>query len=221
MDSGSVNITSFTVGPVSLITCLLRNPSCAFLQAVPCRVSKGRLLLLFQPDDALDTVYYASENSASDQDILMQTSTDGGATWTSPATVAGATTTGRDGMPGVAQFSVNGANHLVCVFETTEGTGTFTVKSVYSSDDGATWNTRTQVYVPTGTSNNGKPIFLFHSRVLLHLTIHGKIAGAPQVVTKMDGDLVVSFMTDEDTSEHAWLVALSIFPSGSHEMRWY
>lgn len=101
-------------------------------------------------------VYYAAENSDSDQDILMQTSTDNGATWSSPATVAGATTTGRDGMPGVAQYTYNGANYLVCVFETTEGTGTFTVKSVYSTDDGATWGTRSQVFVPTGTDNNGQ-----------------------------------------------------------------
>ncbi len=47
-------------------------------------------------------VYYASENSGADQDILMQTSTDSGATWSAPTTVAGGTTTGRDGMPGCA-----------------------------------------------------------------------------------------------------------------------
>ena len=48
-------------------------------------------------------VYYASENSGTDQDILMQTSTDSGETWsTPPTTVASGTTTGRDGMPGCA-----------------------------------------------------------------------------------------------------------------------
>ena len=47
-------------------------------------------------------VYYASENNNDDQDILMQTSTDGGQSWGNPSTVAGATTNGRDGMPGVA-----------------------------------------------------------------------------------------------------------------------
>lgn len=30
------------------------------------------------------------------------------------------------------------------------------------------------------------------------------IAGAPQVTTTTGGALVVSYMTDEDTSEHAW-----------------
>ena len=58
-------------------------------------------------------VYYASENNNDDQDILMQTSTDGGQSWGNPSTVAGATTNGRDGMPGVAstctisQFALN------------------------------------------------------------------------------------------------------------------
>ena len=47
-------------------------------------------------------VYYASENSSTDQDILMKSSTDGGATWSAESTVAGGTTTGRDGMPGCA-----------------------------------------------------------------------------------------------------------------------
>ena len=48
-------------------------------------------------------VYYASENSGADQDILLKTSTDNGATWSpTPTTVAGGTTMGRDGMPGCA-----------------------------------------------------------------------------------------------------------------------
>ena len=44
------------------------------------------------------------------------------------------------------------------VFETTEGRsdGTFTVKSVVSPDDGKTWGpTRSQVFVPSGSGNNG------------------------------------------------------------------
>ncbi|KAF8316545.1 hypothetical protein DL93DRAFT_2056274 [Clavulina sp. PMI_390] len=132
-------------------------------------------------------VYYSSENSASDQDILMRSSTDGGSTWSAAITVAGATTTGRDGMPSCTNFN-DGSTVLMCVFETTEGSsvaGTFTVKRVISTDDGSTWGEREQVYVPTGTDNN---------------------AGAPFVTTTTGGALVVSFMTDEDTSEHAWSV---------------
>ncbi|KAF8316546.1 glycoside hydrolase family 93 protein [Clavulina sp. PMI_390] len=128
-------------------------------------------------------VYYAAENSGSDQDILMRSSTDGGSTWGDITTVAGATTTGRDGMPSCTDFN-DGSAGVLCVFETTQGTGTFTVKRVVSRDDGVTWGEREQVYVPTGTNNN---------------------AGAPFVTTTKAGALVVSFMTDEDTSLHQWV----------------
>ncbi|KAH8913831.1 glycoside hydrolase family 93 protein [Atractiella rhizophila] len=134
-------------------------------------------------NDGSIQVYYASENNANDQDILVKTSTNGGSSWSGPVTVAGGSTTGRDGMPGVAKFN-DGAEKLMCVFETTEGTGTFTIKSVVSADDGKTWGVRSQVYRPTGTNNN---------------------AGAPQIVQKPDNSLVVSFMTDEDTSLHNWV----------------
>lgn len=64
-------------------------------------------------------------------------------------------------MPGCADFvgASDGVAKVLCVFETTEGTGTFTVKSVLSTNDGASYavSTRSQVYVPTGTSNNGAP----------------------------------------------------------------
>ncbi|KAH8799522.1 glycoside hydrolase family 93 protein [Flagelloscypha sp. PMI_526] len=131
-------------------------------------------------DGSTVQVYYASENSGSDQDILMQSSKDKGATWSSPITVAGGSTTGRDGMPGVARFS-NGT--LICIFETTEGsTGRFNVKSVYSTNDGASWGSRSTVYIPTAADSN---------------------AGAPQVVIAQD-TLVASIMTDEDSSTHNW-----------------
>ncbi|KAJ7460739.1 glycoside hydrolase family 93 protein [Mycena latifolia] len=130
-------------------------------------------------------VYYAAENAQNDQDILMRSSTNNGATWSGLTTVAGGTTTGRDGMPGCTDFTTSaGAARLLCVFETTEGTAPlFTVKSVVSTNDGATWAERSQVFVPAGSQNN---------------------AGAPSVVTTTAGTLVVSFMTDEDTSSHTW-----------------
>ncbi|KXN91788.1 hypothetical protein AN958_12063, partial [Leucoagaricus sp. SymC.cos] len=128
-------------------------------------------------------VYYASENNAGDQDILMRSSTDGGLTWSGVTVVAGGSTTGRDGMPGCADFTTNGQAKVMCVFETTEGLGRFNVKSVVSNDDGNTWGERAQVYIATGDNNN---------------------AGAPQVMAATGGALVVSFMTDEDTSQHNW-----------------
>lgn len=111
-------------------------------------------------DNALQ-VYYASGNSKIDQDILMRTSTDNGTSWSEAITVSGGTTTGRDGMPGCTSFPGN-PSKVLCVFETTEGTGSlFTVKSVVSNDDGATWGERSQVYVPTGSGNNGGSNFYY------------------------------------------------------------
>ncbi|KAJ7156842.1 neuraminidase, partial [Mycena crocata] len=130
-------------------------------------------------------VYYASENNANDQDILMRSSTNNGLTWSAITTVAGGSTTGRDGMPECTQLTTPaGAVRLLCVFETTEGTAPrFTVKSVESSDDGRTFSNRRQVFVPGGSNNN---------------------AGSPSITTTTAGTLVVSFMTDEDTSAHNW-----------------
>ena len=85
----------------------------------------------------------------------MRSSTDGGATWSDATTVAGGTTIGRDGMPGCTSF-LGTPTKILCVFETTEGSGSlFTVKSVVSNDDGTTWGERSQVYVPAGSGNNG------------------------------------------------------------------
>lgn len=160
-------------------------------------------------------VYYASENSAVDQDIIMRSSMDDGATWSDPYTVAGGTTTGRDGMPGCTSFTGT-PSEVLCVFETTEGSGTlFTVKSVVSHDDGATWGERDQVYVPTGSGNNG--LYCFPSSVYLfvgfdfesHLT-----AGSSQVTTTSGGAFVASFMTDEDTSLHEWYIYTLCIVSG-------
>lgn len=66
-------------------------------------------------------------------------------------------------MPGCTDFvsTADGGNKVLCVFETTEGTGTFTVKSVLSTNDGVSFAERRQVYVPTGSSNNGtKGVFV-------------------------------------------------------------
>ena len=81
-------------------------------------------------------------------------------------------------MIGVA--AVRGSS-LIAVFETNES-GHYTINSVTSSDDGKTWGNPRRVYTPTGNSNN---------------------AGAPQVIN-VEGTLVVSFMTDEDTQLGQW-----------------
>ena len=126
-------------------------------------------------------LYYARENSAADQDNLMRTSNDGGVTWSGAQTISGGDSSAqRDGMIGVA--TIDGAN-LIAVFETGAGNPrTYTINSITSADDGATWGNRQQVYIPTGVGNN---------------------AGDPQVVN-VGGTIVVCFGTDEDTSLHDW-----------------
>jgi hypothetical protein len=124
-------------------------------------------------DNALQ-VYYASENSNIDQDVLMRTSTDNGASWSEVTTVSGGTTVGRDGMPGCTSFPGN-PSKVLCVFETTEGTGSlFTVKSVVSNNDGIAWGERRQVYVPTGSGNNGTfgflPVLSYIDPILVSLS---------------------------------------------------
>jgi hypothetical protein len=126
-------------------------------------------------DDSTLQLYYSRENSAIDQDSLMRTSTDGGATWTSANVISGGDTDNtRDGMLGVTQVS---GDNLIAVFESIPSGSTFSVYSVTSSDDGSTWGNRQTVYAAPPGFN----------------------AQAPQV-TNVGGTLVVSFQTDEDLS---------------------
>ena len=132
-------------------------------------------------------LYWSRENAGNDQDTLLATSTDGGTTWSGPRTVSGGDVTARDGMASVARLPNSGAGNLICVFESDDtspgGTGLFTLGAVTSTDDGATWGNRHTIYTPTGQGNN---------------------AGAPQVILA-GSTLAVSFMTDEDTSNHRWI----------------
>ena len=131
-------------------------------------------------------LYWSHENAKDDQDTLRVLSADDGATWSTPITVSGGGITARDGMVSVAQLPNAGPGDLICVFESDDtapgGTNLFTLIAVTSSDDGQTWGNRHTIYVPTGDGNN---------------------AGAPQVVL-VGSTLTVSFMTDEDTSDHSW-----------------
>ena len=125
-------------------------------------------------------IYYSRENSGIDQDIIMQTSKDGGASWSNPQTIIGqGSNDKRDGMVGIAP--VSGTN-LIAVYETNKD-NQYTINAVTSPDDGATWATsETRVYTASGYNNS---------------------AGSPQVVAA-GGTLVASFMTDEDSPQHNW-----------------
>ena len=138
-------------------------------------------------DDRTVQLYWSHENAGNDQDTLLTLSTDRGASWSGPRTVSGAGITARDGMSSVARLPNSGSSNLICVYESDDtspgGTGLFTLGAVTSNDDGATWGNRHTIYVPTGQGNN---------------------AGAPQVILA-GSTLTVSFMTDEDTSDHHWI----------------
>ena len=132
-------------------------------------------------DDGSLQIYYSQENASDDQDSLMRTSPDGGTTWSDPKTISGGDRTARDGMLGVAGTDDSGG--LIAVFESSSQNGRFAIEAVFSPDDGRTWGGRRRVYTASGEANN---------------------AGAPQVIS-VNGSLVCSFMTDEDTQRHEWI----------------
>ncbi|KAK0660082.1 glycoside hydrolase [Cercophora samala] len=128
-------------------------------------------------------LYFSKELSKTDQDTILVISHDRGRTWSAPATVTGGGERLRDGMVGVAKTrdTAIGRDVLVMVLETTRK-GTFSVESVVSYDDGATWGFRRVV----------------------HEARDGRNVGAPQIASFGDGSVAVVFMTDEDTATSAW-----------------
>lgn len=129
--------------------------------------------------DALDgslMLYYSYETTTAgnDQDSILIRSTDGGVTWSADQTISGADLTCRDGMVGVARLGM-GSSTLVAVFESLDpDTG---IHAVTSTDDGASWGDRRPVYLSS---------------------VAGADQGAPQIAY-INGQLVVSFQTNEDT----------------------
>jgi photosystem II stability/assembly factor-like uncharacterized protein len=121
-------------------------------------------------------LYYSRENNATDQDSLLRRSDDGGETWTSAQVISGTGIETRDGMLGVAHTSAN-SKTKIAIFETANPalSQKFSVWTVRTEDDGATWSPeRTVVYQPDGYN-----------------------AGAPQII-RVGERLVASFGTDED-----------------------
>jgi hypothetical protein len=124
-------------------------------------------------------VYYSAElTNGGEQDIVRQTSADGGRTW--GAVDARVHTPGsRNGMPGVVALR---DGSLLAVFEgfwSPAGWGHFTVNSARSFDGGATWPQRAIVHAPAAAAAN---------------------AGAPQAAACADGRVAVIFMTSEGGS---------------------
>jgi hypothetical protein len=140
-------------------------------------------LLFSTPTDPPGTVrvlYSAELTNGGEQDIVQQTSRDGGATWgavDSRVHTAGS----RNGMPGVA---VGPDGSLVLVFEGfwSGQWGHFTVNSVRSFDGGVTWVQPQIVHAPSLTATcNGVPC----------------CAGSPQI-GQCGSSVAVVYMSNED-----------------------
>lgn len=124
---------------------------------------------------------FSQEFAGDDQRTMMVKSFDQGRSWAPAVCVAGAERRTRDGMTGIARTTDNGREALVLVFETTTY-GSFNVEAMISYDDGASWNSHHQVYVPPS----------------------GRNAGSPQIASFADGSMAVVFMTDDSVSARNW-----------------
>jgi len=121
-------------------------------------------------------VYYAAElTNGGEQDIVRQTSSDGGATWAA-IDVRLHTPGSRNGMPGVAEL-FDGS--LFSIYEGfgSNGWGHFQVHAMRSFDAGATWGQEIVVHAPASSQFN---------------------SGSPQVaVCPQTGKIVAVYMNDE------------------------
>lgn len=137
-------------------------------------------------------VYYSAElTNGGEQDIVRQSSSDGGRSW-GPVDARIHTPQSRNGMPGVTVLS---DNSLLAVFEgfwSPSGWGHYTVNSARSFDGGTTWVQREIVHAPANSTQN---------------------AGSPQVATSVDGRVVVIFMSSEEDSSVGNACS---WPDGAH-----
>jgi hypothetical protein len=106
-----------------------------------------------EPDIATDSagnvyVAYLSTDSVSHDQVLCMRSSDGGATWTAPVTVADS----ADGRIGSLQIAADPAGNLLVAWNQLPG-GISHVFSSASIDRGATWSPRVQV--DDDTTNQG------------------------------------------------------------------
>ncbi|KAF2249695.1 glycoside hydrolase family 93 protein [Trematosphaeria pertusa] len=118
-------------------------------------------------------LYYSKETGSGGQDSILRRSTDGGKTWSAEQTFTGQDTNARDGMLGVARTAANSASK-VAIFESGDANGHFTVHTMRTADDDASWDSRGLVYENETAS-----------------------AGAPQII-RVGSRMVASFGTNED-----------------------
>ncbi|KAI1458954.1 glycoside hydrolase family 93 protein [Annulohypoxylon moriforme] len=142
---------------------------------------------------------YSGELSATNQETFRVTSTNGGASWTSPTNLQlHGSQQLRDGMQGIVSTTdaATGQTALVMVFEINDNTHVY-LGTVTSYDDGNTWGSRNTIFRPADHN-----------------------AGAPQIGT-IGNNLAVVFMTDEDraVSEIAWPANADVKMIFSTELR--
>ncbi len=125
-------------------------------------------------------MYFSQETKVdgSNQNNYVMTSSDGGLTWGGSTLVSSSGSTGRDGMVGVARLGA-GSSNLIAVFETMSPVAG--IHAVTSSNDGASWGNRSLVYLSS---------------------VSGASEAAPQIAY-INGQLVVSFQTNEDNTAAA------------------
>lgn len=150
---------------------------------------------------AVRVLYAAELTNGGEQDVVGQTSTDGGRTW-GGIDVRVHTPNARNGMPGVAPLPRAAGEpvaRLVLVFErpTRGGAGApfsnFTVQAALSSDGGASWGAPATVHAPADGAFN---------------------AGSPQVAMCADGRRAVAvYMCDEGGPGGRWPDAARAFVS--------
>jgi hypothetical protein len=144
--------------------------------------------------------YSAELTNGGEQDIVFQTSVDGGTAW-NPVSSRIHTTLSRNGMPGVAELH---DHSLVVVFEGfwTGFWGHFTVNSARSFDGGATWPQQEIVYAPANAGFGPSTTYC---------------AGSPQVgVCPLTGKLVVIFMNNEPLTSASSSGSIPAWPAGAH-----
>jgi polygalacturonase len=146
---------------------------------------------LTQDDDVkgLIHVYYSAEiTNGGEQDIVRQTSSDGGQTW-SEIDARIHTSLSRNGMPGVVRLS---DSSLLSVFEGFWGSfgwNHFTINYARSFDDGESWSQRILIHAPLNATTN---------------------AGSPQVALCSDNRVAIIYMSSEgESTSQQW-------PNGAH-----
>lgn len=149
--------------------------------------------------EAVHVAYSQELTNGGQQDIVIQDSADGGATW-SAVTGRIHTDGSRNGMPGIIEIAAD--RSLVAVFEgfwNNAQWGHFTVNSARSFDGGLTWPQRSTVHVPAGGN----------SSVWWD-------AGSPQIgLCPQNGRVAVVYMSNELTTSSSEAPRLS-WPDGAH-----